>query len=55
MLAGVVEGFIASTKEFRDLISELAMMLCFEALKDAKLNEVEIETPITKTTGKVLD
>ena len=26
-----------STKEFRELISELAMFLCFEALKDAKL------------------
>ncbi len=44
-----------STKEFRELISELAMILCFEALKDASLKEVEIETPITKTIGKILD
>ena len=44
-----------STKEFRELISELATMLCVEALKDAKLEDIEIETPITKTTGKVLD
>ena len=44
-----------STKEFRELISELATILCFEALKDAKVKDVEIETPIAKTVGKVLD
>ena len=44
-----------STKEFRELIGELAMILCFEALKDAKVKEVEVETPITKTTGKILE
>lgn len=44
-----------STKEFRELISELAMILCFEALKDAKLNEVEIETPVAKTVGKTVN
>ena len=44
-----------STKEFRELISELAMFLCYEALKDAKLKDVEVETPITKTIGHVID
>ena len=39
------------TKEFRELISEIAMFLCYEAMKDAKLTEVEVETPITKTKG----
>ena len=37
------------TKEFRELISEISMFLCYEALKDAKTEEVEIETPICKT------
>ena len=36
------------TKEFREIISELATMLCYEAMKDAKMEEVEIETPIQK-------
>ncbi|MCI9177728.1 MAG: uracil phosphoribosyltransferase [Clostridia bacterium] len=36
------------TKEFRELISEIAMFLCYEAMKDAKLEETEVETPITK-------
>ena len=40
-----------STKEFRELISEIAMLLCYEALSDAKTKEVKIKTPITETTG----
>lgn len=36
------------TKEFRELISEIAMFLCYEAMKDAELENIEIETPITK-------
>ena len=43
------------TKEFRELISEITLFLCYEAMKDAKLREVEIETPITKTKAKMLD
>ncbi len=43
------------TKEFRELISEITLFLCYEAMKDAKLKEVEIETPITKTKAKMLD
>ncbi len=42
------------TKEFRELIEEIASFLCYEALSDAKLEEVEIETPICKMkTGKL--
>ena len=36
------------TKEFREIVSELATMLCYEAMKDAKMEEIEIETPIQK-------
>ncbi len=36
------------TKEFREIISELATILCYEAMKDAKTYETEIETPIRK-------
>lgn len=39
------------TKEFRELVSEISTMLCYEALKDASLEEVEVETPICKTKG----
>ena len=35
-------------KEFRELISEIAMLMCYEATRDLPLEEVEIETPIAK-------
>lgn len=37
-----------STKEFRELIKEISMILCYEAMSDAKLDDVSIETPICK-------
>ena len=40
------------TKEFREIIGEIATFLCYEALSDAKLEEVEIETPICKTKAQ---
>ena len=43
------------TKEFREIISELSSFLCYEALKDASLSEVEIETPICKTKGQMIN
>lgn len=43
------------TKEFREIIGELSMMLCYEAMKDAKLDDKEIETPICKMQGKTLN
>lgn len=42
------------SKDFRALISEIAMLMCYEATRDLKLQEVEIETPICKTVGKQL-
>ncbi|MBO4815826.1 MAG: uracil phosphoribosyltransferase [Clostridia bacterium] len=36
------------TKEFREIVSEIATMLCYEAMKDAKMIDVEIETPMQK-------
>lgn len=42
------------TKEFREIIKEIAMFLCYESMKDVKLDEVEITTPIEKMkTGKL--
>lgn len=44
-----------STKEFRELIKEISMFLCYEALSDAKMDRVEIETPIKKMKTHRLD
>ena len=43
------------TKEFREIIGEIATFLCYEAMSDAVLKDVEIETPICKTKAKRLD
>ena len=43
------------TKEFREIISELGEMLCYEAMKDAKTYEVEVETPLEKIKAKKIN
>lgn len=41
-----------SVKEFRELVSEIAMLMCYEATRDLPLEEVEIETPVAKAKVK---
>lgn len=43
------------TKEFRELIKEIAMFLCYEAMRDVKLVNTTIETPIQKMKTHKLD
>ncbi len=43
-----------SNKEFRESVEEITMLMCYEALRDLPLKDIEIETPITKTTQKVV-
>ncbi|NCU16300.1 uracil phosphoribosyltransferase [Pallidibacillus pasinlerensis] len=42
------------TKEFRELVDEIATLMAFEATRDLPLDEIEIETPVSKTKSKVL-
>ena len=42
------------TKEFKELVSELAMLLCYEATRDLPTEEVEVETPIAIAKTKML-
>ncbi|MBO5496579.1 MAG: uracil phosphoribosyltransferase, partial [Oscillospiraceae bacterium] len=35
-----------SVKEFRELVSEIAMLMCYEATRDLPLKEVEVETSV---------
>lgn len=41
-----------ASKDFRALVYEIAMLMCYEATRDLPLEDVEIETPICKTTAK---
>jgi len=42
------------TKEFRELVDEIATLMAFEATRDLPLDEIEIETPVARTKAKVL-
>lgn len=42
------------TKDFRQIIGEIAMLICFEATRNLQLEDVEIETPICTTKVKQL-
>ena len=44
-----------STKDFRELVKEIAMLMAYEATRNLPLKEVEIETPICRTRMKMLD
>ena len=43
------------TKEFRELVAEIGMFVCYEAMTDAKLEDTEIETPMTTLKTKKLN
>lgn len=42
------------TKEFQELVSEISMLMCYEATRDLPLKEVEIETPVAVARTKVV-
>lgn len=51
---GLIRKKDTGTKDFRQTISEIAMLICYEATRELKLADVEIETPICTTTVKEL-
>lgn len=51
---GVIRRSETGTKDFRQTIGEIANLICYEATRDLKLADVEIETPICRTTVKEL-
>ena len=51
---GIIRKKETGTREFRDIISEIAMLLCYEATRDLELEDVEIETPICRTVTQEL-
>jgi uracil phosphoribosyltransferase len=42
------------TKEFRELVSEIAMFICYEATRDLPLKEIEMETPLAVAKAKII-
>lgn len=42
------------SKDFRSLISEIAMLMCYEATRDLELKDIEVETPVAVAKAKAL-
>ncbi|HIW83566.1 MAG TPA: uracil phosphoribosyltransferase [Candidatus Dorea gallistercoris] len=42
------------SKEFREIVGEIAALMCYEATRDLKLQDVKIKTPICEMVGKEL-
>ncbi len=51
---GLIRRKETGTKDFRQTIGEIAMLICYEATRNLQLDDVEIETPICKTKVKAL-
>lgn len=51
---GYIRRTDTGTKDFRQTISEIATLICYEATRDLKLKDVEIDTPICTTNVKQL-
>jgi len=43
-----------STRSFRALLREISVLLCYEVTRDLPLEDVEIETPVARMTGKTI-
>ncbi len=43
-----------TVKEFRELVNEIAMLMCYDAFRNLKLKDVEIETPVATAHSKML-
>ena len=51
---GIIRRVEVGSKDFRQMISEIAMLMCYESTRNLKLQDVKIKTPICETTVKEL-
>lgn len=52
---GLLRRDETGSRDFRALVGEIAMLMCYEATRDLKLEDVKITTPICETTAKQLE
>jgi len=50
----IMRNVETGSKEFRELASEISMLMCYEVTRDLPLEEVDIQTPVAMTKGKML-
>ena len=51
---GILRRVETGSKDFRALISEIAMLMCYEATRDLPLEDVQIKTPMAPMTAKMI-
>ena len=51
---GWIRRTTTGSRDFRGMVSEIAMLMCYEATRELELTEIEIETPICRTQVKEL-
>lgn len=52
---GIIRRVETGSRDFRSLVSEIAMLMCYEATRGLKLTDIEITTPICKATVQELE
>ena len=50
----IMRSVETSCKEFRELVKEVTMFMCYESLRDMPLKDVEVTTPLTTCKTKML-
>ena len=50
----IMRNKVTGTREFRELVNEVAGLMCYEAMRDLPTEEVMVETPITTAKCKML-
>jgi len=50
----ILRNLKTSTRKFRELVNEITTLLAYEATRDLELQDIEVETPITRTVCKEL-
>ena len=49
---GILRKIETGSKDFRELLTEISLLMGYEITRDLPLDEIEIETPICKTTAR---
>ena len=50
----ILRSIDTPSNQFRQLVEEITMLMCYESMRDLPLEEVEVETPIAKTKSNML-
>ena len=51
---GLLRDKETKSSDFADLVEEISTLMCYEAMRNLELEDIEVETPICKTTAKQL-